>query len=50
MSVDWGIAGEPVEYYGNYQSCKIRNTALLEDDVLPFDYDVKIIAATKVYA
>ena len=46
--MDWGD-GQPPDYYGNYDSCKIRNDQLQIEDMKPFDYNLKTIEVEKIY-
>jgi hypothetical protein len=39
----------PVEYYGYFLSCQLRNALLVPSQVKPFNYDTKTFDTTHVY-
>jgi hypothetical protein len=40
----------PVEYFGYFPSCQLRNSLLLASQVKPFNYDTKTFDTTHVFA
>ena len=43
------IENGPTTYYGNWESCVIRNRQLTPAEVQPFDYNLKTISTSYIY-
>eukprot|EP00095_Tigriopus_kingsejongensis_P012230 maker-scaffold528_size145933-snap-gene-0.29 protein:Tk12230 transcript:maker-scaffold528_size145933-snap-gene-0.29-mRNA-1 annotation:"hypothetical protein IscW_ISCW000316" len=48
VTVDWGN-GDPLEFYGNLDSCRIRYRTLVASDVKEFNHISKTIKSTRVF-